>query len=136
VKLLLDECLGHPLVEDLAKLLSWDHPQPTIHHLSRYFSAGTVDSVWIPQISAEGWIVLTGDRGKNKGDKLPAICVQYGVTHILMGSSLLHVRQIQKVTAIVAVWEEIKKCPDAPKGSRFTLRLNEHRYPSLRQVAL
>jgi hypothetical protein len=137
VKLLLDECLGPPLVEDLAKLLSWDYPAPVIHHLFKYFKPGSADDVWIPQIANEGWIILTGDRGKKSGKvKLPAICVTYKITHILMGSSVLHLKQIERVNAIIAVWSEIKKCGEAPEGSRFTLRLGEKRRPIIKQFIL
>jgi hypothetical protein len=121
VKLLLDECLGRPLVVDINQFLSWDTPTPTIHHLTNYFKPGELDPDWIPKIANEGWIILTADRGKRGKDKLPSICAAYKVTHILMGKSVARLKQSQKANAIISIWEDIKKCNDAPKGSRFLM---------------
>lgn len=121
VKLLLDECLGRPLVLDINKMLSWDTPPPIIHHLTNYFKPGELDPDWIPKIANEEWIILTGDRGKKGKDKLPSICLAYKVTHILMGSSVMKMKQYQKANAIISIWEKIKECADAPKGSRFIM---------------
>jgi hypothetical protein len=135
IKLLLDECLGWPLVESINSFLSWDLPPPTIRHLFSYFKAGTCDSVWIPAVADEGWIILTADRARKSSlHKLPAICHQYKITHILMGPSILRLKQNQKAAAIVSVWDDIKKCGDAPPGSRFILRLNSNQKPTIIQV--
>jgi hypothetical protein len=116
LKLLFDECLGKPLLKDIAALLSWENPPPTIHHLLDYFSSRTHDDIWIPKVVDGGWVIITSDQGKQSNRaKLPQICLEYKITHILMSSSLLHRKQNQKANAIVAAWEEIKKCADAPK---------------------
>jgi len=135
IRLLFDECLGKPLLRDIEKLLSWDRPKPTISHLLDYFQAGTCDSVWIPKVAQDGWVILTSDRAKRSTHaKLPNICLEYQITHILMGPSILHLKQSQKANAIVALWEDIKKCNDAPKGTRFTMRLNSNGKPGLYKV--
>jgi hypothetical protein len=136
VKLLLDECLGPPLVKDINKMLSWDTPPPIIHHLFTYFKEGEKDNVWIPKVAGEGWIILSPDRGKKGNNKLPSICVAYKVTHILMSASLMKMKQNQKANAIISVWEEIKKCNESPKGSRFRLRLNHALRPVIEPVIL
>src|SRR5580698_7808858 len=119
VKLLLDECLGHPLVADINRMLSWDTSPHVVEHLFHYVKDGAKDPDWIPKVAGEGWIILTGDRGKKGKDKLPAICLTYKVTHILMGPSVMKLKQYQKAAAIISIWEKIKECNDAPKGSRF-----------------
>jgi hypothetical protein len=121
LKLLLDECLGRPLVADINQMLSWDTPKPTIHHLTNYFVPGTLDPDWIPKIAQEGWMVMTADRGKNGKHKLPAICATYQITHILMGPSVGQLKQYQKANAIISIWDKIKECQNAPKGSRFLM---------------
>jgi hypothetical protein len=127
LKLLLDECLGRPIVEDINRMLSWDVPKPTIRHLTNYFVPGELDPVWIPQVAAEGWMILTADRGRKGKDKLPAICIAYKVTHILMGPSMMKLKQSQKANAIISLWGKIKECAHAPKGSRFMMSwINEH----------
>jgi hypothetical protein len=135
VKLLLDECLGRPLVLDMNRMLSWDTSKPTIHHLTNYFRPGELDPDWIPKVAGEGWMVLTADRGRKGKDKLPSICASYKVTHILMGASVARLKQYQKAIAIISIWEKIKECNDAPKGSRFIMSMINGR-TILRQVIL
>ncbi|HZM01689.1 MAG TPA: hypothetical protein VFC44_01585 [Candidatus Saccharimonadales bacterium] len=127
IKLLVDECLAPRVVEDLEKMLKWDSPPPQIRHLTEYFKRGTRDDSWIPEIANEGWVILSADRGKKSGPKLPAICVAYHVTHILVGPSILHLKQFQRIQLIISSWNEIRKCAEAPQGSRFALRLNSKR---------
>ena len=133
IKLLLDECLGKPLIEDVERLLSWDVPKPNIKHLLDFFNEGTCDSVWIPQVAKEGWVILTADRAKkSRHAKLPDICKHYKITHILMSSSVLNLKQNQKANAIVGVWEQIKLCADAPSGTRFYFRLTSAKTPTIK----
>lgn len=136
VKLLLDECLGRPIVADMNQMLSWDSPTPTIHHLTSYFIPGTKDPDWIPKVKNEGWIILTQDRGKKGRDKLPKICAHYKITHIILSKSVLHLKQSPKANAIIAVWEQIKNCNSAPAGTRFRLRLNHAGKPIIEKVDL
>lgn len=82
-----------------------------------------------------GWIILTADRGKkNRQMKLPQICLESKITHILMGSSILKLKQNHKANMIVALWEEIKKCARAPKGSRFLMHLTAKGNPALKRL--
>jgi PIN domain-containing protein len=134
IKLLVDECLGRPLTQEIQRLLSWDEPAPTIHHLFDYFQSGIKDPVWIPKVKDEGWMILTSDRGKKGRHKLPHICAHYKITHILMSKSVLNLKQYQKANAIVSVWEQIKECDTAPKGSRFRLRLNHAHRPIIERA--
>jgi hypothetical protein len=93
VKLLLDECLGHPLAEDIKKMLSWDTPPPTISHLFEFFKSGETDDVWIPKIASEGWVILTADRGKKGKVKLPGICLQHKRGRTVLANQCLHPRR-------------------------------------------
>ena len=136
VKLLLDECVGHPVVADINQLLSWDTPTPIISHLFQYFLPGSKDEIWIPKVKDEGWIILTGDKGRNSREKLPQICASYKITHIILSKAIHHQKQHQKAIAIVAVWEQIKDCNNAPKGTRFRLRLNNAGRPVIERVDL
>lgn len=122
-------------MEDVAKLLSWHSPAPVFAHLQDYVAKGTPDSVWIPQMAEEKWIILTADRGKHGRIKLPAICTAYQITHILMGPSLLHRKQLEKARAIVAIWEDIAKCSSAPSGSRFRFTISSSGRPNIALVA-
>lgn len=123
VKLLLDECLGRPIVADMNQMLSWDRPAPTIHHLTKYFLPGTKDEDWIPRIKNEGWVVLTQDKGRKGRHKLPKICALYKITHIVLSKAVAHQKQYQKANTIIGAWEQIKECANATAGTRFRLKL-------------
>jgi len=133
---LVDECLGRPIVEAMNEWLSWDNPPPIIHHLTNYFIPGTKDPAWIPAVKNENWIILSQDKGKGGKEKLPRICVHYKITHIILSKSVGQLKQHQKATAIIAVWEQIKNCADAPEGTRFRLRLSTGGNPFIEKVDL
>ena len=136
-KLLLDECLGKPLIAEIQKKISGENPAPIIHHLTDYFTKGVDDLSWISALQNQGWTILTADRGKKSNQrKLPQICLEFKITHILMGSSILHIKQREKVEAIVSVWKEIKACGNAPIGSRFTLQMAPGCKPVIKRVIL
>ena len=125
------------MLEDIRRLLSWDEAKPTVAHLSDYFDTGICDSKWIPEVAEGGWIIITADRGKKSTlHKLPAICAHYKITHILLGPSILKLKQHQKANAIITVWEDIKKCNEAPKGSRFALQLSQAKFPKIKPLPL
>jgi hypothetical protein len=84
VKLMLDECLGRPIVLAMNEWLSWENPSPTIHHLTNYFISGSLDPEWIPKIKGQGWIIISQDKGSKGRNKLPQICVECGITHIIL----------------------------------------------------
>jgi PIN like domain len=131
LKLMFDECIGKPVMESLPQLLSFSkHDQFELGHVLDRQKQGIHDEDWIPQLAPEGWIVVTGDRGKGgkkKGEKLPFVCMRNQVTHIMLGPSLLHKPSFDKVVAIVQVWDEIAKLPDAPAGSAFLLSVKSGR---------
>lgn len=133
---MLDECLGYPIVADMNRLLQWDSPPPVIEHLLKFFQAGEKDNVWIPRIAQEEWIILTADRGRKGKAKLPGICVAYKVTHILMSGSVMKLKQSQKANAIISIWDKIKECNNAPKGSRFIMKFTHDGSVSLKKVIL
>ena len=91
--------------------------------------------MWIPEVAKDGWVIITGDRGKKgKKPKLPVICLHYKITHILMTGTVMRLKQNQKANAVVAVWEDIKKCANAPPGSRFILQMSHQGNARIRPV--
>ena len=108
-------------------------------HVAKYFEAGRKDNEWIPAIASEGnWIVISSDRGRraNDGGKLPALCVQYKVTHVLL-SAKLHAKSSQiKRAAFVLVWPQIVATHSAVPGSRFILRYKQFAETGVLTLAL
>lgn len=93
IKLLFDECVGRPLVEGLARYFSLDPEGLEIAFVGTLFP-GQPDAVWLPHAAAGEWIIVSADRGKtNNGVKLPRVCVELGLRHILFSSQLEIIRE-------------------------------------------
>lgn len=124
-KFLFDECLGRPLTEALRKLVGFHrHPIGILHIFDR-FPPGTHDEVWVPVIANEDWIVVSVDRGKSPGPKLPVICAQLGVRHILLAPSAAQLPQFEKARALLRVWRDAINLAQAPAGTRALLKLQQ-----------
>lgn len=128
IRLLFDECLGAPIMESLAPLLAQGSDRFRLMHVLEFQKQGVPDSEWVPRIAAEGWIVITTDRGKrNKREaheeKLPYLCRLYRVTHILLSATLHHRRGIEKAIAIASVWSGLIAAASATRGTRFSLQI-------------
>jgi hypothetical protein len=99
-------------------------------HIRDYFGEKTPDSLWVPKMAEEGgWIVITSDGGKQskKGDKLPELCEEHGVTHVVMSQKLHHKRSHEKIAAVVSLWEQIATLDSVPVGKGFDLRFRSHK---------
>ncbi len=131
MKLLFDENFGRPLVDALKGLVAFARFRPEIQHILELQRAGAKDSEWIPKLAADGWIVLTGDRGKSAGPKLPQLCRAYGITHVLLSGSLQNSPQFDKARAVLGVWPELIDLGEAPAGTRYSLRYSHARVPTL-----
>lgn len=95
-------------------------------HIIDRFAAGAKDDAWIPAIAAAGgWIVITADAGKRptRGEaKLPKLCREFRITHVVL-SAALHIRPASmKAAAIAQLWPEIIRLGECRAGTRFNLR--------------
>lgn len=128
MKVLVDENIGRPLIKALFDILQFHSSKPYFRSLLEYFEQGTLDTDWIKEISEDGWIVITSDRGrKSGGNKLPILCKQHSVTHILISGKLHNSPQFEKIKAIINCWDDIVETQSAPKGSRYALRYTSAR---------
>jgi hypothetical protein len=124
LKLLFDENMSRPLVEALAVFLSRS-PHPThVEHYLQQFPSGASDQDWIPAAKNNGFCIVSADRGKRYGgDKLPLICRDCGVTHILYSRSAEVLRQWEKLRGVVVVWPRLIQLVDSePPGTRLNIR--------------
>jgi hypothetical protein len=122
-KFLFDECVGKPLTEALRGLIAFHRHQVGIMHLLDRFPSGTHDDVWVPKIAEEDWIVVSVDRGKLPGPKLPVLCAGLGVRHILFAPSAARLPQFEKGRAFLRVWRDAINLAQAPAGTRATLKI-------------
>lgn len=122
-KFLFDECLGRPVTDALRKLAGFHRHQVGILHIFDKFPPGTRDEVWVPAIAGENWIVVSVDRGKSPGPKLPRLCAQLGVRHILLAPAAAKLPQFEKARAFLRVWRDAINLAQAPAGTRATLKV-------------
>lgn len=125
-KLLFDENTGAPFVGAFRAVTAMDrrHPVEVAHTIDR-FGKSAKDAEWIPKIKDEGWLLISEDRGKNSaaGDRLPQLCHQHKVTHILVLPALLkRGGQFEKMRALLAVWPELLVFANATPGTRARLK--------------
>lgn len=137
IRFLFDECLlgRHTVERELTDSLALFGAEADLAHLFSKFASGTADSEWIPQIANEGgWIVVTCDRGKNskKSEKLPLICRDLEVTHVVLSAAIQKRSAYCRVMAISACWRQLIAAADAPKGTGFaiTMRIGKDGIPS------
>lgn len=125
-KFLFDECsLGRPSVKALKQLVGFSGDDAEVAHVIDKYGTGAIDEEWIPQASEEGYTIITADAGKHrsKGEKLPIVCEQYRVTHIIFSRALNRFSSFGRQRAIVDNWEQLVKTAEAPNGSRYSLRV-------------
>ena len=126
-KLLFDECVGKPLVEMLRELLAMaveENHAEVQHILDIYNQQGTKDDDWIPFIGSHGYIVITQDLGRSAGAKLPKLCVDYGITHVLLSPSMGRRKKLEKLLSILSVWYDLIGLAGEAPGSRFQIEPN------------
>jgi hypothetical protein len=122
-KFLFDECLGRPVTEAMRKLAGFHrHPIGIMHVLDR-FPSGTHDEIWVPAIASESWIVVSIDRGRSPGPKLPRLCSTLGVRHILFAPTAASLPQFEKARAFFRVWRDAVNLAHAPPGARSLLKV-------------
>jgi PIN like domain len=120
-----DECIGHPMMTQLRNMVM---TEAHFEHLCTKFKSGIKDRDWVPTLASEGgWIVITGDAGKQskKREKLPDICMSYRVTHVIISPSLHQRPSSEKVAAIAGMWAKFELMGTDPPGTRYRLRFAE-----------
>lgn len=134
-RLLFDANIGKPLVGDIARMLSqyntYDFEVADVLHVFDFQASlglaeeGVWDEVWVPRAGEAGWTIIAGDRGKrggiSKGKKLPLLCVEHGITHVLIASSIHDRKQFSKLLSFLSVWHELVEIARAEPGNRYKL---------------
>ncbi len=129
-KFLFDECaLGKPAVDSLAALLSFAEPESRAeitHKLTFHgHGPGIWDEQWVPEAGAEGWVIISADRGKKggtkKGQKLPRVCEAHCVTHVLLSGGMMRQKQFDKLLAILSVWYDLLRAAKGQRGVCYML---------------
>jgi len=133
VRLLIDECIGKPLAKAIASVLRFAPEKPQVMHIIDLFGdSGWKDEDWVPQMAEDAsWIVVTADSGRGGGHRLPTLCQEHEVSHVLISPSLHNAKQFFKARAIIAVWPRLVEAAAEKPGTRFKLRKGPSNNPVL-----
>lgn len=125
MKLLLDENLSQPATKALRELVERTREPAEIQHLLDLCPRGILDPQWLPKFQDQNdpWLIITADAGKRcGGDRLPRICKELGIRHVLLSGKLHQRRQFDKIRALFAVWPDLKLANASNAGSRYKLQ--------------
>ena len=100
-----------------------DYPGLEIKHVLDDWSPGTPDPKWLEVIRNDpSWIVITKDAGVNSArDKLPMICREWGITHVVFTGGIIQKGFLTQKNAITGVWEQLFHLHRLPSGSQVKL---------------
>jgi hypothetical protein len=123
-KLLIDECIGQPHALALAQMVALDRDVTVeIEHVLKYQSQGTWDEVWIPELAKE-WLVITHDRGRRrrgKGLQLSKVCLEHGISHVILGAAVAQRKSFHKLLTLMSVWYEVLAVAREAPGARYII---------------
>ncbi len=125
LSVLVDECIAPRCVEAMNGVLKLSKFPPKIMPLIEFTNQyGVKDKDWIPQAAKQGFTVISTDLGNRKrGDKLPEICRQFGVKHVLISQKIHHRGSLAMALASLGTWENIGEACTNCDSSGFKLRL-------------
>lgn len=124
-KFLVDECFLGPLpTRSLNEFVA--NSEATLDFefvtMGQQFGLGVKDEDWIPRLKDQPYVIITADRGRSSEQKLPVICVEHRVTHIIFSRSLSKRDRNGKIAATISIMRSLRKCCTAIPGSRFIVR--------------
>jgi hypothetical protein len=128
VGLFFDENWGLPITQAMRGVIRFRKPHLTVLHKAEFLGGlGERDEVWIPELARSEihWLVVTGDQGMGKGEKLPVLCRHYGLRHVLVRGKLHNRLQFERACAVFAVWQDLEDAFEQSPGTRFHLQLRQ-----------
>ena len=125
MKLLLDENLSPPATKVLSQLVKRTKESAEVWNLLDICPSGIQDPDWLPKFKSQSdpWLIITGDSGKRcGGERLPELCTELGIRHVLLSGKLNQRKQFDKFRAIMTVWPALQKAFESDAGAQFRLQ--------------
>lgn len=105
----LDHCISFR-VAHLLRVLRED-----VHALREKFPDGAPDEVWIPDVAARGWVIVTADRAIKSTPHLRRILHDSRVTAFFLARPFVDQKLWDLAVSILSVWPKIKEAADQAK---------------------
>ena len=115
---------------DILKLLEIDAV-----HLQTMFEPNTPDEIWIPQVSEENFILLTGDGRIRKGSVERAALEQSKLRAFFMFGGYTNLQLFKQVAFIIDNWDEIDKEAQRLRSGEVRYINNNGKVMSYEQLA-
>ncbi len=119
-----DANFGYPWVTGLSHIFMMRRDrEPFLNHIFSFSQEGEDDHIWIPKLNKQEHVIISSDRGRSKiKPRLPQVCKQSQITHILFSSAAHHLTKFEKARAIITLWPQIVETFEAPLGSRYQIK--------------
>jgi hypothetical protein len=136
LKLYFDACCSKSIPIELKVFFKDEFPDLETKHVLDRYPQSTDDSVWLADLREDrSWIVVTCDRGCDKSkERLPVICREWNITHILFTPALLKMGKLAQKQALVTVWRDIVRLHELRAGT--LLKLGCHQRSGISTYAL
>ncbi len=117
-----DSNFGYPWVTGLSHIFMMrQDKEPFLNHIFSFSNEGEEDDIWIPKLNKTKDVIISADKGRKK-PRLPQVCKEYQITHILFCPSAHHLQKFEKARAIITLWPKIVETFKAPLGSRYQVK--------------
>ena len=117
-----DANFGYPWVTGLSHIFMMRRDrEPFLNHIYSFSKEGEDDDIWIPKLNKQEHVIVSTDKGRKK-PRLPQVCKQYQITHILFSPGAHKLQKFEKARAIISLWPQIVRTFEAPLGSRYQIR--------------
>jgi len=119
IRLLFDENMGRNVVRALDGILRLDRDHAVeVVHILDFVQQGESDDVWIDKLSELKPVVFSRDKGR-KHPRLPQMCSDLGVTHVICTPGMQKVSSFEFARAVVRLWPEIVAAAEDAPGTRY-----------------
>lgn len=117
MKFFLDQCISINIARGLQHFVSPDRHE--IVHIQEKFGPGIKDTVWIPELRADGgdWIIVSGDPRITSSPAEKRAWMESGLTAFFFQDLSRHGRWVQ-LLEVVRFWPEIEQKARAAHSMR------------------
>ena len=113
---------------------------PVLAHIIDLSLAGLFDEDWVPLFLRTKCTIISADGGrqpnKNRGRKMTQLCVELGITPIVLSPSV-HPRKVQyKAKTLLSVWDQVVAIGADPlaRGNRYMIDPSDAENPEVGRI--